>query len=292
MNPGLSTVFAVWCFVLSATAAQSAQIDLIETVHYSFTFERMDGAIAIKPTYETIEHEGQEYSELDGFKAIGVPSSGSYTTHLRIGFWHHGSAMLDLAGKSFNLGGLMSSPPDYLEEPYYDWPGEGLDWLAAPAGHITFGPGNVITDWRFITYIPDIGEPKAHSSNELFVLTPLSEYWGLPIEDLEPFIGQAVYGYNSNEFYGATYWTNPGRWSSQVQRICYAGDGISKVPCPPRPPLNGCGPSGGVPQKCDDVALVPLPPSLPLLAAGVIAIGLLRNHVRRAVKDGLSAPSA
>ena len=47
--------------------------------------------------------------------------------------------------------------------------------------------------------------------------------------------------------------------------------------------LPGCGPSGGVPPKCNsDVSAVPLPTALPLLAAGLAGLGFIGDRKKKA----------
>lgn len=41
------------------------------------------------------------------------------------------------------------------------------------------------------------------------------------------------------------------------------------------PPLPGCGPSGGVPPKCDNLTAVPLPAALPILFAAIGSLGFI-----------------
>jgi hypothetical protein len=42
--------------------------------------------------------------------------------------------------------------------------------------------------------------------------------------------------------------------------------------------LPGCGPSGGVPPKCNETAVIPLPAGLPLLLSGLLGFGILRKR--------------
>lgn len=48
-------------------------------------------------------------------------------------------------------------------------------------------------------------------------------------------------------------------------------------------PLPGCGPSGGVPPKCNpDISPVPLPAALPLLGAGIGGLGFMGRRKKKA----------
>lgn len=261
---------------VSLTEASSAIIDVVETVQYEYIFEQNGGYINGGYILENLDFTGIDAHGDNQFSwnIREYPAEyDAYAPYLAFKFWHYSNKILDLSGQNFNLVDLLLSHRGPIEGAGYNWLGESSSY-AAPSGYIEFGPGNVITSWRFDTHVPSHGEGRGRWSDPRYLIGS-----GWFVEDIGVFDGRAVYGYNYSESGSVSHWTNPGRWTTSVYKLCHLAEDGSQAPCPePVPPLNGCGPSDGAPPKCDTIALVPLPPSLLLLLSGLAGVGMLRGH--------------
>lgn len=249
--------------------AQASTLDVVETVHYNYTFELQDGVINIVPFADWFDECCFDVH----YRAEESPTLGVYSPYLTLEFWHYGNDTLDLKGQTIDIQSISSSTFG-IEEVYYDF--MARPDYSGPSGYMTFGEDNTVSDWYVWGYLPVAGEGESHSATA----EPIPDWWDSV--NFDSFAGRDVYGFGQYNQYGGTFWTNPGRWTTSIERICYIAEGGSQAPCPdPAPPLNGCGPSDGVAANCDTIALVPLPPSLLLLLSGLAGVGMLRGRRTR-----------
>jgi hypothetical protein len=243
------------CLAISLADARSATVDLVETVHYSFVFENPGDRIFISFPWDpwisvTQEAGSGEYSPIFGFE-----------------FFHYGSQPLGLQGTTISLGGWhgVYSLPAPIEQGWQSFGADDSYWSLL--GTVTLGADNIITGWNVSTFGPHDAEDRWFASDPEYVDAGFDNFWYL--DDASPYVGQAVYGINDSDHYGSTYWTSPGRWTTSIQKRCYAGEYGDQIACPDAVSLS------------TQIAVAPVPPSLILLASGIAGIGLLRRRRSR-----------
>jgi MYXO-CTERM domain-containing protein len=253
-------------YVLFSTAALSA---VVEPTYYNYVYYAPSSSIAIWSDASV-----HMYEESNTYYAMGD-----------FGIWFTGPGK-DLNGSTYVLGG-PSSPvfdgllPDGTNEVQGSWmfPYNGVP---ANGSWVTFGKKNEIVDWSIggwyensygeDMFFSQIGTPTTVSPEDLYYLPNPNILDGILVYDHEIWEG-----YYDDQYPTRVFSTQRGIW----KKFAGAWEDTIIVNPAPVPPLNGCGPSGGVPSKCDQIAVAPVPPSLMLLASGLAGIGLLRRRRSR-----------